>query len=58
MSDTTLVTDDTALLDRIQAPEGSGRVILDAATREPIGRAPQHSLDDLDDGLADPVATV
>lgn len=41
-----------ALLDRIQAPEGSGREIPDAATRETIGRAPVHSVADLDDAIA------
>lgn len=40
-----------ALLDRIQAPEGSGREIPDAATRETIGRAPVHSVADLDDAI-------
>mgnify|MGYP007005818976 FL=1 len=37
----------TALLDRIQAPEGAGRDIPDAATRDVIGRAPEHSVGDL-----------
>ncbi|HZU92750.1 MAG TPA: aldehyde dehydrogenase family protein [Microbacterium sp.] len=41
-----------ALLDRIQAPEGSGREIPDAATREIIGRAPVDSVADLDDAIA------
>lgn len=41
-----------ALLDRIQAPEGAGRDIPDAATREVIGRAPVASVDDLDDAIA------
>jgi len=41
-----------ALLDRIQAPEGSGREIPDAATREVIGRAPVDSVADLDDAIA------
>lgn len=41
-----------ALLDRIQAPEGSGRDIPDAATRDVIGRAPEHSVGDLDDAIA------
>jgi len=43
---------ETALLDRIQAPEGQGREIRDAATREVIGRAPVHSVDDLDAAIA------
>ncbi|WP_102192563.1 aldehyde dehydrogenase family protein [Microbacterium aurantiacum] len=41
-----------ALLDRIQAPAGSGRDIPDAATRETIGRAPVHSVAELDDAVA------
>ncbi|MFJ4997767.1 aldehyde dehydrogenase family protein [Microbacterium sp. NPDC088619] len=41
-----------ALLDRIQAPEGVGRDIPDAATRDVIGRAPEHSVADLDDAIA------
>jgi acyl-CoA reductase-like NAD-dependent aldehyde dehydrogenase len=41
-----------ALLDRIQAPEGAGRDIPDAATRAVMGRAPEHSVDDLDDAIA------
>lgn len=41
-----------ALLDRIQAPEGAGREIPDAATREIIGRAPVDSVADLDDAIA------
>lgn len=42
----------TALLDRIQAPNGAGRDIPDAATRDVIGRAPEHSVEDLDDAIA------
>ena len=49
MTDTSAVS---ALLDRIQAPEGSGRDIPDAATREIIGRAPVQTVDDLDDAIA------
>ncbi|MER7447984.1 aldehyde dehydrogenase family protein [Microbacterium sp. NPDC097977] len=41
-----------ALLDRIQAPEGGGREIPDAATRDVIGRAPVHSVSDLDEAIA------
>lgn len=41
-----------ALLDRVQAPEGEGREILDAATREVIGRAPEQTVADLDDAIA------
>lgn len=42
----------TALIDRIQAPEGAGRDIPDAATRDVIGRAPEHSVGDLDEAIA------
>ncbi|GAB6856847.1 aldehyde dehydrogenase family protein [Microbacterium xylanilyticum] len=42
----------SALLDRIQAPEGAGREIPDAATREIIGRAPVQTVADLDDAIA------
>lgn len=41
-----------ALLDRIQAPEGSGREIPDAATREIIGRAPVDTVADVDGAIA------
>lgn len=41
-----------ALLDRIQAPQGEGREIPDAATREVIGRAPVATVSDLDDAIA------
>ncbi|WP_082539142.1 aldehyde dehydrogenase family protein [Microbacterium sp. Root553] len=41
-----------ALLDRIQVPEGGGREIPDAATRDVIGRAPVHSVSDLDEAIA------
>ena len=41
-----------ALLDRIQAPEGAGREIPDAATREIIGRAPVAGVAELDDAIA------
>ncbi|MBS1905523.1 MAG: aldehyde dehydrogenase family protein [Actinobacteria bacterium] len=49
MTDTSAVS---ALLERIQAPEGSGREIPDAATREVIGRAPAQTVADLDDAIA------
>ncbi|MBS1697395.1 MAG: aldehyde dehydrogenase family protein [Actinobacteria bacterium] len=49
MSDTSA---EPSLLDRIQAPEGTGREIPDAATREVIGRAPVHTVADLDDAIA------
>ncbi|KHK95532.1 aldehyde dehydrogenase [Microbacterium mangrovi] len=40
------------MLARVQAPEGEGRDILDAATREVIGRAPEQTAADLDDAIA------
>ena len=49
MTDSSAVS---ALLDRIQAPEGSGRDIPDAATREIIGRAPVQTVGDLGDAIA------
>ncbi|WP_111718648.1 aldehyde dehydrogenase family protein [Homoserinimonas sp. OAct 916] len=52
MSDSTQTLDETTLLNRVQAPEGEGREILDAATREAIGRAPVQSVADLDDAIA------
>ncbi|SIR73349.1 aldehyde dehydrogenase family protein [Microbacterium sp. RURRCA19A] len=44
--------DDLALLARVQAPEGQGREIPDAATREVIGRAPVHTVADVDAAVA------
>jgi acyl-CoA reductase-like NAD-dependent aldehyde dehydrogenase len=57
MSDQTVLAekaglDDNALLARVQAPEGTGREILDAATRDVIGRAPEQTAADLDDAIA------
>ncbi|QAY58896.1 aldehyde dehydrogenase family protein [Microbacterium protaetiae] len=52
MSDSPFTPDETALLDRVQAPAGEGREILDAATREVIGRAPVQTVADLDDAIA------
>ena len=52
MSDSTGKLDEMTLLGRVQAPEGSGREIPDAATREIIGRAPEQSVSDLDDAIA------
>ncbi|WP_295010294.1 aldehyde dehydrogenase family protein [uncultured Microbacterium sp.] len=49
MTDSSAVS---ALLDRIQPPEGEGREIPDAATRETIGRAPVQTVADLDDAIA------
>jgi acyl-CoA reductase-like NAD-dependent aldehyde dehydrogenase len=42
----------TDLLSRVSAPEGSGREIHDAATGEVIGRAPVHTIADLDAAVA------
>ncbi len=39
------------LLDRVQAPDGAGREIPDAATREVVGRAPVHTVADLDQAI-------
>ncbi|MDR2996658.1 MAG: aldehyde dehydrogenase family protein [Microbacterium sp.] len=52
MSDSTPVLDEAALLARIEAPAGTGREILDAATREVIGRVPVQSADELDEAVA------
>ncbi len=52
MPDATTALDDTALLARVQAPEGEGIEVLDAATREVIGRAPSLSVADLDAAVA------
>ncbi|MFC7876310.1 aldehyde dehydrogenase family protein [Isoptericola sp. NPDC057391] len=52
MSGPTQALDERTLLDRVQPPAGEGREILDAATREVIGRAPEHTVADLDAALA------
>ena len=52
MPDFTQVLDETVLLERVQAPDGEGREILDAATREVIGRAPVQTMLELDDAVA------
>ncbi|MEV8273033.1 aldehyde dehydrogenase family protein [Microbacterium sp. NPDC077184] len=52
MSDTAADTDERALIERVAAPEGEGREIPDAATREVIGRAPEHTVAELDDAVA------
>lgn len=52
MSESTDARPESALLDRVQAPAGAGREILDAATREAIGRAPEHTVADLDAAVA------
>ena len=44
--------DENALVARVQAREGEGREIFDAATRELVGRAPVQSVADLDDAVA------
>lgn len=46
------MSDYSALLARVEAPEGSGRDIHDAATGEVIGRAPEHTEADLDAAIA------
>lgn len=48
MSEIAPVLDEAALLERVGAPEGQGREVVDAATREPIGRAPVHTVEELD----------
>ncbi|MFD6176098.1 MULTISPECIES: aldehyde dehydrogenase family protein [unclassified Isoptericola] len=52
MSGPTQALDERTLLARVQPPEGEGREILDAATREVIGRAPEHTVADLEAALA------
>lgn len=52
MSEIAPVLDETALLERVGAPEGEGREVVDAATREPIGRAPVHTVEQLDAAVA------
>ncbi|MGV2900401.1 aldehyde dehydrogenase family protein [Microbacterium sp. AGC62] len=52
MSENAPVLDEAALLERVGAPEGRGREVVDAATREPIGRAPVHTVDELDAAVA------
>lgn len=52
MSASTQPLDEATLLARVEAPAGQGREILDAATREVLGRAPVHTVADLDDAVA------
>ncbi|WP_460774691.1 aldehyde dehydrogenase family protein [Microbacterium sp. GXF7504] len=52
MTDASFTPEEQALLARVQAPEGAGREIPDAATRVTIGRAPEQSVADLDDAIA------
>jgi acyl-CoA reductase-like NAD-dependent aldehyde dehydrogenase len=47
-----MTTTTTSILDAIAVPEGQGRPIPDAATRETIGHAPVHGLDDLEAAIA------
>ncbi|MCH6471573.1 aldehyde dehydrogenase family protein [Sinomonas terrae] len=47
-----MTTTTTSILDAITVPEGQGRAIPDAATRETIGHAPVHGLDDLEAAIA------
>lgn len=52
MSESLTALDERALLARVEAPEGEGREILDAATREVIARVPVHTILDMDDAIA------
>ncbi|MDF2507797.1 MAG: aldehyde dehydrogenase [Microbacterium sp.] len=52
MSENAPVLDEAALLERVGAPVGQGREVVDAATREPLGRAPVHTVEELDDAVA------
>jgi acyl-CoA reductase-like NAD-dependent aldehyde dehydrogenase len=52
MSEIAPVLDEAALLERVGAPDGQGREVVDAATREPIGRAPVHTVEQLDAAVA------
>ena len=47
------MTTTTTLLEEISVPEGIGRPIPDAATREVIAHAPVHTTEDLDRAIAD-----
>ena len=47
-----MTTTTTSILDAITVPESQGRPIPDAATRETIGHAPVHGLDDLEAAIA------
>ncbi|WP_223586859.1 aldehyde dehydrogenase family protein [Microbacterium sp. OVT16B] len=47
------MTTTTTLLEEISVPEGIGRPIPDAATREVIAYAPVHTTEDLDRAIAD-----
>jgi acyl-CoA reductase-like NAD-dependent aldehyde dehydrogenase len=47
-----MTTTTTSILDAITVPAGQGRPVPDAATRETIGHAPVHGLDDLEAAIA------
>ncbi|MGN6405996.1 aldehyde dehydrogenase family protein [Sinomonas sp.] len=47
-----MTTTTTSILDAITVPESQGRPVPDAATRETIGHAPVHGLDDLEAAIA------
>lgn len=46
------MSDYSHLLDRVGAPAGAGRDIHDPATGDVVGRAPEHTEDDLDAAIA------
>ncbi|MFB8188822.1 aldehyde dehydrogenase family protein [Microbacterium sp. NPDC055988] len=52
MSEIAPVLDEAALLERVGVPAGQGREVVDAATREPIGRAPVETVEELDAAVA------
>jgi acyl-CoA reductase-like NAD-dependent aldehyde dehydrogenase len=52
MSESATLADYSGLLSRVAAPEGEGREILDAATREVIGRVPVQTAEELDAAVA------
>lgn len=52
MSTAPATIDESTLLARVEAPAGEGREILDAATREVIGRAPEQTVADLEAAIA------
>lgn len=52
MSEIAPVLDEAALLERVGAQQAHGREVVDAATREPIGRAPVHTVEELDAAVA------
>lgn len=52
MSDTATFVDESDLLARVEAPQGEGVEVLDAATRDVIGRVAQHTPADVDEAIA------